>query len=121
MLRLCRQYASLAGVSKLKLSGKRQEELSKVKEYLKTHRARMRYAWVRENRMLIGSGAMESVHAWAIQARCRLPRMRCSVTGANVMLSSCEVSISQLLSCGQVLAVSACSFYKLLILFRMMK
>jgi hypothetical protein len=36
--------------------------------------------------MLIGSGAIESVHAWVIQARCRLPGMRWSVEGANAIL-----------------------------------
>jgi hypothetical protein len=36
--------------------------------------------------MLIGSGAIESVHAWVFQPRCRLPGMRWSVAGANAMI-----------------------------------
>ena len=85
-LRFGRVANVIQRLGKLKLSGKKQEEVTKVKEYLTTHRTRMRYAWARENGMLIGSGAMESVHAWAIQARCRLPGMRWSVAGANAML-----------------------------------
>jgi len=73
-------------LGKLKCKGKAAEEIAKVKGYFETHRKRMRYAWLRENDMLIGSGAMESVHAWVIQARCRLPGMRWSVAGANAML-----------------------------------
>jgi len=33
-----------------------------------------------------GSGAVESLHAWVIQARCRLPGMRWSAAGVNAML-----------------------------------
>jgi len=73
-------------LGKLKLTGKAATKVAKVMAYLTTHRGRMRYAWARSRGMLIGSGAMESVHAWAIQARCRLPGMRWSVKGANVML-----------------------------------
>jgi hypothetical protein len=36
--------------------------------------------------MLIGSGAIEGIHSWVIQARCRLPGMRWSIEGANIML-----------------------------------
>jgi len=73
-------------LGKLKIKGRAGEEVSKVKDYFETHRKRMRYNWLREQGMLIGSGAMESVHAWMIQSRCRLPGMRWSVAGANAML-----------------------------------
>ncbi len=63
-----------------------QDEVRKCIEYFNKHQKRMRYAWYRKHSMLIGSGAIESVHAWVIQARCRLPGMRWSVEGANVML-----------------------------------
>jgi len=76
----------LQRLGKLKLKGRAAEEVKKVKEYFEKHRKRMRYAWVRDQEALIGSGAMESVHAWVIQARCRLPGMRWSVAGANAML-----------------------------------
>ena len=36
--------------------------------------------------MLIGSGAIESVHKWVIQARCKLSGMRWSLVGVNAML-----------------------------------
>lgn len=62
------------------------EVIRKCAEYFDKHRARMRYAVYRERGLLIGSGAMESVHAWVIQPRCRLPGMRWSVDGANAML-----------------------------------
>lgn len=73
-------------LQKLKLKGKAADEITTITGYFVKHRARMRYAWVREQKALIGSGAMESVHAWVIQARCRLPGMRWSVAGANAML-----------------------------------
>lgn len=73
-------------LGKLKAAGAAAEEIAKAKKYFETHRRRMRYAWLREQNALIGSGAMESVHAWVIQARCRLPGMRWSVAGANAML-----------------------------------
>ena len=63
-----------------------QEEVRKCIKYLKEHRKRMRYAWYRKRDMLIGSGAIESIHAWVIQARFRLPGMRWSIEGANAML-----------------------------------
>lgn len=62
------------------------DEVRKCIKYFKDHQKRMRYAWFRKQDMLIGSGAIESVHAWVIQARCRLPGMRWSVEGANAML-----------------------------------
>ena len=73
-------------LGKLKCKGRAAQEVATAKSYFETHRKRMRYAWVREKGALIGSGAMESVHAWVIQARCRLPGMRWSVAGANAML-----------------------------------
>jgi hypothetical protein len=63
-----------------------QDQVRKCIEYFEKHQKRMRYAWYRKHNMLIGSGAIESVHAWVIQARCRLPGMRWSVEGANAML-----------------------------------
>ncbi len=63
-----------------------QDEVRKCIKYFKEHQKRMRYAWFRKQNLLIGSGAIESVHAWVIQARCRLPGMRWSQHGANVML-----------------------------------
>jgi hypothetical protein len=63
-----------------------QDEVRKCIKYFKDHQKRMRYAWYRKQNMLIGSGAIESVHAWVIQARCRLPGMRWSIEGANAML-----------------------------------
>jgi len=62
------------------------DEVRKCIKYFKDHQKRMRYAWFRKHDMLIGSGAIESIHAWVIQARCRLPGMRWSIEGANVML-----------------------------------
>ena len=55
-------------------------------DYFVTHRRRMHYRDFRNRRMLIGSGAIESVHAWVFQPRCRLPGMRWSVAGANAMI-----------------------------------
>ncbi len=62
------------------------EEVRRCINYFDAHRRRMRYAWFRKHDMLIGSGAIESVHSWVIQARCRLPGMRWSLDGANAML-----------------------------------
>jgi hypothetical protein len=62
------------------------EEVRKCIKYLKDHQQRMRYAWYRKQNMQIGSGAIESIHAWVIQPRCRLPGMRWSILGANAML-----------------------------------
>jgi len=74
-------------LTKLKgLLGASAEAVRKCLKYFIAHRTRMRYAWCRNNGMLIGSGAIESVHAWVIQARCRLPGMRWSEAGINAML-----------------------------------
>jgi hypothetical protein len=62
------------------------EVIRKCIEYIDNHRERMHYAQYRKRGMLIGSGAMESVHAWVIQPRCRLPGMRWSLAGANAIL-----------------------------------
>lgn len=69
-----------------KLTGTTAEVVHKCADYFKTHQTRMRYSWYRKNSLLIGSGPIESVHAWVIQPRCRLPGMRWSVLGANAML-----------------------------------
>jgi hypothetical protein len=74
-------------LQKLKnLRGDAADTVRKCIKYFDAHRGRMRYAWYRKNTMLIGSGAMESIHAWVFQARCRLPGMRWSKAGANAML-----------------------------------
>lgn len=62
------------------------KELKNLIKYFTKHRDRMRYAWCRKKQMLIGSGAIESVHKWVIQVRCKLPGMRWSSSGANAML-----------------------------------
>ena len=62
------------------------DEVRKCIDYFEKHQKRMRYSWFRKQKMLIGSGAIESVHAWVIQARLRLPGMRWSVEGANAFL-----------------------------------
>jgi hypothetical protein len=74
-------------LQKLKnLRGDAADTVRKCIKYFDGHRTRMRYAWYRKNKMLIGSGAMESIHAWVFQARCRLPGMRWSKVGANAIL-----------------------------------
>jgi hypothetical protein len=67
-------------------SAEARDELRKLIDYFDDHRERMHYAAFRKDGMLIGSGAVESVHKWVIQARCRLPGMRWSLAGANAML-----------------------------------
>lgn len=62
------------------------KKLGDLIEYFDEHRDRMHYARFRKSGLLIGSGAIESVHNWVIQARCRLPGMRWSVAGANALL-----------------------------------
>jgi hypothetical protein len=62
------------------------DTLRKCIDYFDKHRERMLYGRYREAGLLIGSGPIESVHAWAIQPRLRLPGMRWSVAGANRML-----------------------------------
>lgn len=62
------------------------DTIRKCIDYFEKHRARMRYAWYRKQDMAIGSGAIEIVHGWVIQPRCRLPGMRWSVDGVNAIL-----------------------------------
>lgn len=68
------------------LSGEAADAVRKCIKYFDGHRTRMRYSWYRKQNMLIGSGAMESIHAWVFQARCRLPGMRWSQAGVNAMI-----------------------------------
>jgi hypothetical protein len=68
------------------LSSETKKLVDKCVKYFDSHRKRMRYSFFRKHDLLIGSGAMESVHAWVIQPRCRLPGMRWSVPGVNAML-----------------------------------
>lgn len=63
-----------------------QETVRKCIEYFEAHQSRMQYGRFRRKGLMVGSGAIESVHAWVIQSRMRLPGMRWSVTGANRML-----------------------------------
>lgn len=65
---------------------KAKEQVRKCIKYFDDHGHRMRYSFFRKHNMLIGSGAIESVHAWVIQARLRLPGMRWSIEGANALL-----------------------------------
>lgn len=62
------------------------DEVRKCIEYFDEHQKRMHYASFKKRGLLIGSGAVESIHAWVIQARCRLPGMRWSADGVNAML-----------------------------------
>jgi len=62
------------------------DEVRKCIEYFDEHQKRMHYASFKKRGLLIGSGAVESIHAWVIQARCRLPGMRWSTDGVNAML-----------------------------------
>jgi len=67
-------------------SHKSQETVRKCIKYFECHQSRMHYAKFRRKGLLVGSGAVESIHAWVIQARMRLSDMRWSVRGANRML-----------------------------------
>lgn len=60
--------------------------LANTIDYFETHRRRMHYGDFRRRNLIIGSGAIESIHAWVFQARCRLPGMRWSVKGINAMI-----------------------------------
>lgn len=62
------------------------DTLRKCNKYFQDHSSRMHYGSFRAAGLLIGSGPIESVHAWVIQPRLRLPGMRWSVAGANRML-----------------------------------
>ena len=67
-------------------TGEPYEELRRCIDYLETHRNRMRYGYYRKRKMTIGSGAIESVHKWVIQARCKQAGMAWSQRGLNAML-----------------------------------
>jgi hypothetical protein len=69
-----------------KASGDGSDALRKAIDYFTTHRQRMHYRDYRNRGMTIGSGAMESIHAWVFQPRCRLPGMRWSIDGANAII-----------------------------------
>lgn len=86
-LKLGHPSVILQRLRKLRLdSHTSQETLRKCIEYFEAHQSRMLYGKFRRQGLLIGSGAVESLHAWMIQNRMRLPGMRWSVAGANRML-----------------------------------
>lgn len=69
--------------------GKRGElakELDLCIRYFEGHRQRMHYRQYRDAQMTIGSGAIESVHKWVVQARCCMAGMAWSEAGLNAML-----------------------------------
>ncbi len=61
-------------------------EIRRCLEYLEQHRGRMHYPRYRKVGMTIGSRAIESVHKWVIQARCKQAGMAWSERGVNAML-----------------------------------
>jgi hypothetical protein len=67
-------------------AGELVEELDKCIRYFKDHRQRMYYRQYRDAGMTIGSGAIESVHKWVVQARCQMAGMAWSEVGLNAML-----------------------------------
>jgi len=67
-------------------NGELAEELDRCIKYLKEHRQRMHYRQYRDAGMTIGSGAIESIHKWVVQARCHLAGMAWSEVGLNAML-----------------------------------
>lgn len=67
-------------------SGELFDEIRKCLDYFTEHRGRMHYARYRKAGMTIGSGAIESVHKWVIQARCKQAGMAWSEEGVNAML-----------------------------------
>mgnify|MGYP005858743805 CR=1 FL=1 len=66
--------------------GELAEKLDRCIKYLTEHRQRMHYRKYRDAGMTIGSGAIESVHKWVVQARCHLAGMAWSEAGLNAML-----------------------------------
>jgi hypothetical protein len=62
------------------------DEIRRCLDYLEEHRGRMHYPRYRKAGMTIGSGAIESVHKWVIQARCKQAGMAWSEQGVNAML-----------------------------------
>jgi hypothetical protein len=67
-------------------SGELYDEIRRCLDYLEQHRGRMHYPRYRNAGMTIGSGAIESVHKWVIQARCKQAGMAWSEAGVNAML-----------------------------------
>jgi len=67
-------------------SGTLFDEIRRCLDYLEEHRGRMHYPQYRKAGMTIGSGAIESVHKWVIQARCKQAGMAWSEQGINAML-----------------------------------
>jgi len=67
-------------------SGELFDEIRRCLEYLEEHRGRMHYPSYRKAGMTIGSGAIESIHKWVIQARCKQAGMAWSEAGVNAML-----------------------------------
>jgi hypothetical protein len=67
-------------------TGELAEELDRCIKYLTEHRGRMHYRQYRDAGMTIGSGAIESIHKWVVQARCHLAGMAWSEAGLNAML-----------------------------------
>jgi len=60
--------------------------LTRLKEYYLKNLHRMYYGTLRENRVFIGSGAIESAHRNVIQKRMKLSGQRWSMEGAQAML-----------------------------------
>ena len=56
-------------------------------DYIRDNAARIRYHEFRRMGLVIGSGAIESVHKWVIQARLKQAGMAWSSKGANIMLA----------------------------------
>jgi len=67
-------------------NGELAKQLDKCLDYLEKHRGRMHYGKYRARGMTIGSGAIESVHKWVIQARFKQAGMAWSEAGLNAML-----------------------------------
>ena len=66
--------------------GEAYDEMRRCIEYFEKHRGRMRYGYFRKRGLTIGSGAIESVHKWVIQSRCKQAGMAWSQRGLNSML-----------------------------------
>jgi len=62
------------------------DEIRRCLDYFDEHRGRMHYQKYRNADMTIGSGAIESVHKWVIQARCKQAGMAWSQAGVNAMI-----------------------------------
>ena len=66
--------------------GELYDEMRRCIEYFEKHRGRMRYGYFRKRGLTIGSGAIESVHKWVVQARCKQAGMAWSQRRLNAML-----------------------------------